>query len=124
MNRRPPRSPPTDTLFPYPTLFRSLLGVGLDPRRVAEPVVAGAGEQHGVADAAVEVDADAVVVGAGAQAARFVGGGELGACTERDTERAAGRSEEHTSELQSLMRSSYAVFCLNKKDVNTAWNAL
>src|SRR3546814_2201973 len=79
MIRRPPRSTRTDTLFPYTTLFRSLLYGGLRgdwmaartwllrPRQAAQP----------------------------------------------------SRSEEHTSELQSLMRISYAVFCLKKKNNTT-----
>src|SRR6056297_309418 len=69
MIRRPPRSTRTDTLFPYTTLFRSAVTVGV-------PV-----EQGRLQDARLGV----------------------------------GRSEEHTSELQSLRRISYAVFCLKKK---------
>src|SRR3546814_5663425 len=90
MIRRPPRSTRTDTLFPYTTLFRSRrAGLDLGPRdlRVAAP--AGAPLGHEVVDAA-----DAVLV------ARIP---------------VLHRSEEHTSELQSLMRISYAVFCLKKK---------
>src|SRR3546814_14202601 len=92
MRRRPPRSTRTDTLFPYTTLFRSDLAFGQRPgtiRRVG-------GE-------------------AGAQpfALRDVEQGE--AFEEGDGLGIAARSEEHTSELQSLMRISYAVFCLKKK---------
>src|SRR3546814_3051711 len=93
MIRRPPRSTRTDTLFPYTTLFRS---------------------------AAPGARADA-----GGRGARRSGAGAAAAAGEPDRElrtrdqqlRAAtrGRSEEHTSELQSLMRISYAVFCLKKK---------
>src|SRR3546814_2743278 len=95
MLRRPPRSTRTDTLFPYTTLFRSR--------------------------------------SAGPERRMFIGGG--GARLDRSQETAhktdhrqplqAGRhahhyrSEEHTSELQSLMRNSYAVFCLKKKNNKT-----
>src|SRR3546814_2645298 len=95
MIRRPPRSTRTDTLFPYTTLFRSdragnRAGTG------GGPVGAGAG-RAGKGDGPV---------GAGAGRAGK-GGGPV------------GRSEEHTSELQSLMRISYAVFCLKKKKQST-----
>src|SRR3546814_14677009 len=79
MIRRPPRSTRTDTLFPYTTLFRSVL-----PRVLSIQQVERLCEKSPVA---IEVFAF----------------GSL--C----------RSEEHTSELQSLMRISYAVFCLKKK---------
>src|SRR3546814_2599593 len=114
MIRRPPRSTRTDTLFPYSTLFRS-------------EVVAGA----------VVFRAAAVGHGEHAQGERDeVGGGSHGQLdgtgvaiawrnVHSNTSRvewrraryacATGRSEEHTSELQSLMRISYAVFCLKKK---------
>src|SRR3546814_9046988 len=110
MIRRPPRSTRTDTLFPYTTLFRSVglarsaLGVRHQDRRAA--VLAGqAGD--GVCGA----------VGVGR-----VGGGRA-AVALHVAQRGAGgglvgRSEEHTSELQSLMRISYAVFCLKKKRNN------
>src|SRR3546814_18512223 len=87
MIRRPPRSTRTDTLFPYTTLFRS----------VTVEVVAA--DEAGVAENENPV-ADADVGGVGC------------AGVEADVP----RSEEHTSELQSLMRISYAVFCLNKKN--------
>src|SRR3546814_6938908 len=93
MKRRPPRSTRTDTLCPYTTLFRS--DAGQHRQRVAhvEPDIA----QRLVADMAERGD-DAVQEGFAADEA-MVG----------------QRSEEHTSELQSLMRISYAVFCLKKK---------
>src|SRR3546814_2676954 len=107
MIRRPPRSTRTDTLFPYTTLFRSALDPQprqqerqadqeegfenlpecLDPRRLQTP----AEQVH------MEILLSEEGVGIGIVKA-------LG-----------HRSEEHTSELQSLMRSSYAVFCLKKK---------
>src|SRR3546814_6847985 len=74
MIRRPPRSTRTDTLFPYTTLFRSLVAVGA--QAAEEPI--------------------------------------------DDIPDSQWRSEEHTSELQSLMRISYAVFCLKKKKANDA----
>src|SRR3546814_13752808 len=85
MIRRPPRSTRTDTLFPYTTLFRSWLN------RVA----AGMAPLFAALDAPLPAR---IRVGRGASNAAN-----------------KGRSEEHTSELQSLMRSSYAVFCLKKK---------
>src|SRR3546814_3606728 len=100
MIRRPPRSTRTDTLFPYTTLFRSTIAVA-------------------TLDDGFALDAEAA------------GGIPFAILTERQLfperasqprrRRRAGRepeairSEEHTSELQSLMRISYAVFCLNKK---------
>src|SRR3546814_2170207 len=96
MSRRPPRSTRTDTLFPYTTLFRS----GVD--------MAGAAGQR-VVPLGHEGDRLALLVGdllAGVlQQHMVVGHGQ----------RLVVRSEEHTSELQSLMRISYAVFCLKKK---------
>src|SRR3546814_5244853 len=103
MLRRPPRSTRTDTLFPYASLFRS-----------DEPV-----EQHGE-----------LVGGLGGRRQRRQcaqeeqrGAGEAG-CGHRmllgDLSLRRTRSEEHTSELQSLMRISYAVFCLKKqKNIST-----
>src|SRR3546814_3984750 len=88
MIRRPPRSTRTDTLFPYTTLFRSLLLADIhDP-----------GEHRPVADVERR---DREVVRVGDIEDGFSG--------------VEHRSEEHTSELQSLMRISYAVFCLKKK---------
>src|SRR3546814_993795 len=87
MIRRPPRSTRTDTLFPYTTLFRSSL-----------------------AAAAVE----RVILGKFIVGATLAPRGLLVADLGRHPH-AAVRSEEHTSELQSLMRISYAVFCLKKK---------
>src|SRR3546814_6504072 len=96
MIRRPPRSTRTDTLFPYTTLFRS------PAQQVGAP--GGRGEQPG------QLAQDRV---AGMVAERVVDTLEV-----IDIERQQ-RSEEHTSELQSLMRISYAVFCLKKKKKNT-----
>src|SRR3546814_4272450 len=97
MLRRPPKSTRTDTLFPYTTLFRSERAV----RRCA-----GAGKR-------------ALWRGGGLYRAGLgrEGSGRAGAGGDGQPVRCGGsaRSEEHTSELQSLMRISYAVFCLKKK---------
>src|SRR3546814_3450521 len=88
MIRRPPRSTRTDTLFPYTTLFRS------EEQRLVQ------------AHAPFAQGADHAFV-----RRRRARGDQRGA----DRRLLARRSEEHTSELQSLMRISYAVFCLKKK---------
>src|SRR3546814_20557833 len=88
MIRRPPRSTRTDTLFPYTTLFRS------GPQREAE-----GGRRLALALAGMDHE-QTLLDGLGRQHA---------------VARLFARSEEHTSELQSLMRISYAVFCLKKK---------
>src|SRR3546814_7098233 len=122
MIRRPPRSTPTHTLFPYTTLFRSgrcrpAAAVGRRTPDPSNPAQSG-GQCHQVhpgrwphcypgggcrdwRDAAVSAG----------QWHRYVGSGSGAGI---DPLR-AGRSEEHTSELQSLMRISYAVFCLKQK---------
>src|SRR3546814_8532452 len=122
MIRRPPRSTRTDTLFPYTTLFRSRLRSGIrdvgwgqflqvDPRRdrfqFAQPFleVGDFDPRSGVRDALI-------------LRRRGVAGGEFLALELDPVAPAAQRderSEEHTSELQSLMRISYAVFCLKNK---------
>src|SRR3546814_11312718 len=96
MIRRPPRSTRTDTLFPYTTLFRSQYAVGDRRRLVDDP------QRARPAEARELQSRGAVPLG---DIARHVDAAE----EHRD------RSEEHTSELQSLMRISYAVFCLKKK---------
>src|SRR3546814_1295082 len=118
MIRRPPRSTRTDTLFPYTTLFRSfgrIAGDGLslakapggNPRRLnpihAEVIGNGLGAAF----------AQRLVVHVGAGAVGMAVNVDIGA---RIILQHFGyvRSEEHTSELQSLMRISYAVFCLKK----------
>src|SRR3546814_8332902 len=89
MIRRPPRSTRTDTLFPYTTLFRSLQ----------------IGTISGASNPGLALHSGAVY----ANYIYLVGGVAPGVTD------LATRSEEHTSELQSLMRISYAVFCLKKK---------
>src|SRR3546814_18933453 len=86
MIRRPPRSTRTDTLFPYTTLFRSefVTEAGRDPNAVS------------------------------AKHVQSMAGRGLRVVAVAQRELSEHRSEEHTSELQSLMRISYAVFCLKK----------
>src|SRR3546814_5805988 len=87
MIRRPPRSTRTDTRFPYTTLFRS--------------VEVGRTRDAAWADLVSRVDSGLIVA---------IDYGHV-----KGARPPTGRSEEHTSELQSLMRISYAVFCLKKK---------
>src|SRR3546814_3229740 len=97
MIRRPPRSTRTDTLLPYTTLFRSV------QRLLAEQRPPPAFQRRHVG---LVVGGDALQVVAARNQPR------------RDVALLAVRSEEHTSELQSLMRISYAVFCLKKTNPN------
>src|SRR3546814_6324418 len=96
MIRRTPRSTRTDTLFPYTTLFRSIVASALS---VAHAQTAPAEAPTQSALPASNIDNTAMA-------------GEIVVTARRREE---SRSEEHTSELQSLMRISYAVFCLKKK---------
>src|SRR3546814_5275632 len=115
MIRRPPRSTRTDTLFPYTTLFRSLRSDrrarGI-PRAWLEEVVELVFDGHpdGVVGRCVRREAAWRGADDRAVAGRSVG--RLRPAAPLDLH---ARSEEHTSELQSLMRISYAVFCLTKK---------
>src|SRR3546814_1671579 len=108
MIRRPPRSTRTDTLFPYTTLFRSegvQLGTGIE---AAQLLVAIAVERERLQQQPGREPATRCPDRRGIEGElAFLGRGPL------DAEEF--RSEEHTSELQSLMRISYAVFCLKKK---------
>src|SRR3546814_10325934 len=101
MIRRPPRSTRTDTLFPYTTLFRSLRRGIID--RPDEPRRLGETRPHRHIARLRAVQPVKITF---AQHRIF---GDQSAVLKRE------RSEEHTSELQSLMRISYAVFCLKKK---------
>src|SRR3546814_8788867 len=103
MIRRPPRSTRTDTLFPDTTLFRSAM-------EGADQVVGTGCEALGLS----RLDLDP---GAGSGPADGGAGGlpAPGVAVDRVDRGERVRSEEHTSELQSLMRISYAVFCLKKK---------
>src|SRR3546814_1008986 len=116
MIRRPPRSTRTDTLFPYTTRFRSAGLRGADRRRrlplLHHPRPQGLAERP-LAEGEPRGAAAALRRRLRAEA-RFPG-----ARDHPQRRRAvARRSEEHTSELQSLMRISYAVFCLTKKTNN------
>src|SRR3546814_1890729 len=98
MIRRPPRSTRTDTLFPYTTLFRSSDELGFrqpsdDHLRRHFPIAAEQEPRHIDFGTTFGLARDAI--------------DRVPSCK--------ARSEEHTSELQSLMRISYAVFCLKKK---------
>src|SRR3546814_11908015 len=99
---RPPISTRTDTLFPYTTLFRSFIGrESLFSREMHNQVIA-----HGLQDLDQHQQQHH-------RDHHHIGLETL--VTETDRQVAQTRSEEHTSELQSLMRTSYAVFCLKKK---------
>src|SRR3546814_3303763 len=123
MNRRPPRSTRTATLFPYTTLFRS----AIDPDRQLEAAVEAA-------ESALTVDVSIVLDGliglhVTAQGEVLTGDGDVDV-VRLHAGQGSGQddvviglvnvdgSEEHTSELQSLMRISYAVFCLKKTPHN------
>src|SRR3546814_2397981 len=93
MIRRPPRSTRTDTLFPYTTLFRS---GSVQSRKNFSKYAFNAGD--------FMLTVVIPVSPSGKRGAIVIPNGP-----------SSGRSEEHTSELQSLMRISYAVFCLKKK---------
>src|SRR3546814_3166816 len=127
MIRRPPRSTRTDTLFPYTTLFRSSFLVGGLRRQPKATCRQSLGRACGAGrcwfgGGARRTSARSSVLGAAARKFRMAGaaGGDhlaqfccLGAVPYLSRR---PRSEEHTSELQSLMRISYAVFCLQKKN--------
>src|SRR3546814_4903235 len=104
MIRRPPRSTRTDTRFPYTTLFRSLLERGND-------ALVSRHRQRGQHQIGLQrqrrIDIQLQITAERHELADDVG-------------RVVGRSEEHTSELQSLMRTSYAVFCLKTKKQTTS----
>src|SRR3546814_3876973 len=123
MIRRPPRSTRTDTLFPYTTLFRSQTTRAFRPDAGADELA----DRHQPL-----VDPDPVLL------RQLVGQGGHGLLRRRrgDVAPAVGdavdvnvhgdrgglpRSEEHTSELQSLMRISYAVFCLKTKNTTNTY---
>src|SRR3546814_8983463 len=113
MNRRPPRSTRTDTLVPYTTLFRSQLVmqtlqyVRFSSMRPPSSSVTGTGCASVPPNA---IDRVAMVFASPLNRSGPVHGRTISVHS---------RSEEHTSELQSLMRTSYAVFCLKKKKTTT-----
>src|SRR3546814_2087677 len=94
MIRRPPRSTRTDTLFPYTTLFRSTMSPEWE--QAFSEALTGDGD-------------DAHLAMAPSRLQDFI------TRVRKEFDKHAMRSEEHTSELQSLMRISYAVFCLKNK---------
>src|SRR3546814_4942504 len=105
MKRRPPRSTRTDTLFPYTTLFRSI-AVTIDRKPAYDDD-----------DMKVAVEDDGRLTAIGKRLPKVnVNAESIGLLAFRG-DGAERRSEEHTSELQSLMRISYAVFCLKKKNI-------
>src|SRR3546814_9994736 len=104
MIRRPPRSTRTDTLFPYTTLFRSA-----EKASVAQTIAEGLEEERRMDLLLAENEKLSQKNTAELEAERDRSEELAGRATTLE------RSEEHTSELQSLMRISYAVFCLKKK---------
>src|SRR3546814_7579306 len=112
MIRRPPRSTRTDTLFPYTQLFRSvgpesgtLSCQAADSKRLLRPFRRLA-DRRSIRSGRVARRSASPILAAGSK-------------RERVMIVYGSRSEEHTSELQSLMRISYAVFCLKNKKKNT-----
>src|SRR3546814_3288509 len=107
MIRRPPKSTRPDTLFPYPTLCRSgyveSAAIGLVAARFAAAELAGR---------ALPPPPPPPETALGALLGHITGGADAASYQPMNVN---FRSEEHTSELQSLMRISYAVFCLKKK---------
>src|SRR3546814_3033202 len=103
MIRRPPRSTRTDTLFPYTTLFRS----------IADRLLAPGGRL--VMKVFMNAETENLLRRARSRYASVK--------LSRPEASRKGRSEEHTSELQSLMRISYAVFCLKKKTQTKTHNS-
>src|SRR3546814_1803893 len=101
MIRRPPRSTRTDTLFPYTTLFRSRFKL-----REWAGIVCGRRLLGHLKGRRPNINKDRRHI----MSYAIIGFGKIGQ-----------RSEEHTSELQSLMRISYAVFCLKKKNTHTKY---
>src|SRR3546814_6888367 len=109
MIRRPPRSTRTDTLFPYTTLFRSFFGATANEQRARRP-------RSEKENPHPHPCFPGPPIASGAGSAKRRSGTPPG----RDAPHPRGhRSEAHTSELQSLMRISYAVFCLKKKKIDT-----
>src|SRR3546814_6631654 len=113
MIRRPPRSTRTDTLFPYTTLFRSLAAA---PTSTVRTRYASAAAKRQLARSPGE--SRRMVLPAGRKRISCAICKYESHYGSVHPMRQITRSEEHTSELQSLMRISYAVFCLKKKNTN------
>src|SRR3546814_5834187 len=109
MIRRPPRSTRTDPLFPYTTLFRSSGRPSDCAKFAAAPMSAGACGRSTVGILSAIRRRNRLVVQMASAAEQLAANIDL------------GRSEEHTSELQSLMSTSYAVFCLKKKKTDNKY---
>src|SRR3546814_9887817 len=118
MIRRPPRSTRTDTLFPYTTLFRSArrlaMATKLEVRNVCKSFHHPGEELQVLQDFSLVVEGLEFLV--------LIGPSGCGQSTLLRI--VDGRSEEHTSELQSLMSISYAVFCLKKKKSSKLYDKL
>src|SRR3546814_4648896 len=110
MTRRPPRSTRTDTLFPYTTRFRSRPATSTSAPAAATDGTAG--DLRTFNETLLKSAIKAAYDAGGKPNKIFLGSG--------NKQLFSSRSEEHTSELQSLMRISYAVFCLKKKTSNIA----
>src|SRR3546814_6036475 len=117
MKRRPPRSTRPHTLFPYPTPFRSHVTKAAPPvvrLRASWPRATGSAHRPAIDTRALS------------HPSSRHGRGPPPLCRPHFLLVAGPfrhpRSEEHTSELQSLMRISYAVFCLKKKNIYTSYN--
>src|SRR3546814_3709702 len=120
MIRRPPRSTRTDTLFPYTTLFRSVIKSDLDRQGIRDL-------NNVQALILFNIGEEELSIGELTQRGYYLGSNvsynvkkmvENGYLIQERSPHDRRRSEEHTSELQSLMRISYAVFCLQKKKTN------
>src|SRR3546814_8204626 len=119
MRRRPPKSTRTDTLLPYPTRFRSSADALANGENIggARPADRSHRQKSAIVDDPGfhdEPDRD----GGERRAPRGRAACRRGTRRAGHADRPLGRSEEHTSELQSLMRISYAVFCLQKHIVH------
>src|SRR3546814_1309810 len=135
MIRRPPRSTRTYTLFPYTTLFRSIAET-VKPNTPHDPLPKGSEElalgrldhfrnadgKSPTADIRVEMQKTMQRHAAVFRNDELLGEGVTEIA--KVYQRMQDRSEEHTSELQSLMRISYAVFCLKKKNTNITTHTL
>src|SRR3546814_5308801 len=106
MRRRPPRSTRTDTRFPYTTLFRSDIAIKEQRLSILQNRIRQLDDEF---RQGLVGTTQSILV----ERPSRRGGGQMAGRT--SSNRMVNRSEEHTSELQSLMRISYAVFCLKKK---------